>query len=85
MTLEPASNSILQLISCTFKRICSTQPCTCLKSGIKCSAMCTVCEGTTMCQNYNYEDSPLSGNDEDTYFMHLHQVDDSTDSECEYD
>ena len=39
-TLEPASDSILQLISCACKRNCSTQQCTCLKSGFKCSAKC---------------------------------------------
>ena len=71
MTLEPASDSILQLISCVCKRNCSTQQCTCLKRGVKCFAICKVCEINT-CQNQNYEDSPLFGNDENTHVMHLH-------------
>ena len=83
-TLEPAHDSILQLNSCDCKRNCSTWQFTYLKRVVKCSATCKVFKGTT-CQNHNYEDSPLSGNDEDTHVMHLHQVDDSTDSECEYD
>ena len=42
------------------------------------------CEGTKR-QNHSYEDSPQTGNDEDTHVVHLHQVDDITNNECEYD
>ena len=83
-TLELAPYSIPQLISCACKRNCSTLQCTCLKSGVKSFAICKVCEGDTR-QNHNYEDSLLSGNDEDTHVTHLHQADDNTDSEREYD
>ena len=79
-TLEPASDLIMQLISCVCKRNCSTQQCTCQKSGVKRSAIWKVCEDTT-CQNHNYEDSPLSRNDKDTHVINLHQVDDNTDSD----
>ena len=75
-TLEPAPDSILKLISCACKMNCSTQQCTCFKSGVKCSAICKVCEGTT-CQNHYYEDLPDSRNNED-------KVDDSSDSDWEY-
>lgn len=83
-TLEPAPDSILQLISCACKGNCSTQQCTSVKSGVKCSAICKMCEDTT-CENHNYEDSPVSRNDEDILDMQFHQADDSSDNECVYD
>ena len=82
-TLEHASGSILQLISCARKK-CSTQHCTCLKSGVKCSVIAK-CVNDIACQNHNYQDSPLSRNDKNTHVINLPQVYDSTDSECEYD
>lgn len=79
-TLEPAPDNILKLISCACKGSCSTQQCTCLKSGIKCSTICKVCEGTSCMNNYN-ESEVSSASYDKSQIVHFDEHDGGSDIE----
>lgn len=52
--LPAAPEHLLKLISCTCRSQCSNR-CECKTSGLKCSAMCRTCQGTS-CDNAFYEE-----------------------------
>lgn len=63
-TLEPAPEAILKLVFCSCKGSCSTSQCTCMKSGVKCSPLCKVCEGGA-CLNMETEEDAATIHTED--------------------
>lgn len=60
---KPAPEEVLELLSCSCKRVCSLQSCCCLKSGLKCTDMCSL-----QCDNMAVIDesaTPDESDDED--------------------
>ena len=53
---KPAPEDILELLSCTCKRVCAVETCCCLKAGLKCTDMCTL-----QCDNMADIDVPDNG------------------------
>ena len=54
---KPSPEEVLELISCTYKRSCSTSECSCIAAGLKCTDMCTL-----QCQNMACEDEEAANN-----------------------
>ena len=53
---KPAPEEVLELLSCTCKRVCAVETCCCLKAGPKCTDMCTL-----QCDNMADNDVPDNG------------------------
>ena len=56
---KPAPEEVLELLSCTCKRVCSVETCCCLKAGLKCTDMCTLSD------NVLENENPDGSDDED--------------------
>ena len=58
---KPVPDEVLELLSCTCRRVCSEECCCCMKAGLKCTDMyCLQCENMA---SYDDDDDAL-GNDE---------------------
>ncbi|KAJ8868392.1 hypothetical protein PR048_029908 [Dryococelus australis] len=79
MSLEPAPDTILKQISCSCKKSCSIQQCNCFKSGVRCSALCQICDGAT-CSKKEIEDSELPPAGENYKLLHFEDLDGEADS-----
>ena len=64
MSGSPAPDAVLNLLSCTCKRICKLPQCQCLENRLKCTEACTLQECTNMCNDD--EEGGLSSSDDDT-------------------
>ena len=69
MTRPSALESLLDIVQCKCRTGCKTQRCSCLHSGLKCTAVCSCSE----CQNNLHvidgedESDPSDNDDEDDY------------------
>ena len=53
---KPAPEEVLELLSCTFKRACTVENCSCLKAGLKCTDKCSIqCEDMENDDGVQYE------------------------------
>ena len=52
-----APAELLDIISCSCKKLCSTNRCTCRQHGLQCIGVCTECRGTS-CSNSELPDVP---------------------------
>lgn len=55
MTLAPAPEELLYVVSCKCKKSCNTRRCSCKKANLKCSNLCVQCTGIP-CGNFFEED-----------------------------
>lgn len=62
---KPAPEEVLELMSCTCKRVCSVETCSCLRAGLKCTDMCTLqCENMVL-DNVLENENPDGSDDKD--------------------
>lgn len=55
---KPALEEVLELLSCTCRRVCSVETCCCLKARLKCTNMCTLqCENMVSDNSLENENS----------------------------
>ena len=57
---KPAAEEVLELLSCSCKRVCAFQSCCCLKSGLKCTDMCCL-----QCDNMAVVDESITPDESD--------------------
>ena len=62
---KPAPEEVLELLSCTCKRVCSVETCCCLKAGLKCTDMCTLQYENMVSDNILENENPDESDDED--------------------
>ena len=48
---KPAPEEVLELLSCTCKRVCTLRDCCCLKAGLRCTDLCSI-----QCDNMETDD-----------------------------
>ena len=62
---KPVPEEVLELLSCTCKRVFSVETCCCLKAGLKCT-YCVLCNVRTWCQKtFLRMKTQIEENDED--------------------
>ena len=72
-TDKPAAPAeLLDIISCSCKKLCNTKRCTCRQHGLHCSDVCTDCRGTS-CSNSELPDVPDECMDRSHCAMLAHQ------------
>ena len=60
---KPALDEVLELLSCTYRRVCSEESCCCMKAGLKCIYMCYLqCENMA---SYDDDDDALGKDDDE--------------------
>ena len=62
---KPALEEVLELLSCTCKRVFSVETCCCLKAGLKCTVMCTLQCENKVSDNILESENPDESDDED--------------------
>ena len=62
---KPAPEEVLELLSCTCKRVFSVETCCCLKAGLKCTDMCTLQCENMVSDNILDSENPDESDDED--------------------